>query len=506
MRADIGLAVVLGAIVVLGIRVSASGKPTKADIPSGVSREVKALIEQTFSPDPRLRIEACDKLERMDKVAAPAVPFLIQLLGDKSETKDVFSGEVGISAELALKAIGEPAIKPCIVALSQSSGQQRQALIAVLGSSGERAAAEVLAGLLSDPDVDIRRRAAGSLDDCLKLRQGRPQPIHILPILVQARMDRNVNVRMWIARALGDLQDPRVVEPLQEMLNDASESVRGDAAAALGQVPDRRVVPTLLAVLQNAKESESVRCSAAVALGKTADPSVIESLAAVLKDRGKPIELRSDAACGLGYCRDHRALEPLLGVLKSKSEPAVGVRRAAVEAIADLEGERAIPLLTQLAKERGDGYRVLQVQSQAALSLVQITHGAIDDADVAAMAIKEIEAGKFFQEGVAHEILEMMALNGKTRAVRKVARQAIPEGVSTSVKQESLAIDAKEENRRRTFLILASLLYYPLAILSWAFLYRSSLRQRRVRLRSLLTLVVLIAIGVLGPTLLIPKW
>ena len=55
MRADIGLAVVLGAIVVLGIRVSASGKPTKADIPSGVSREVKALIEQTFSPDPRLR-------------------------------------------------------------------------------------------------------------------------------------------------------------------------------------------------------------------------------------------------------------------------------------------------------------------------------------------------------------------------------------------------------------------------------------------------------------------
>jgi len=72
------------------------------------------------------------------------------------------------------------------------------------------------------------------------------------------------SIRRDAARALGELEDPRAVEPLIAALKDESFSVRKAAAEALGKIGDTRAVEPLSAALKD-KDSD-VRKAAAEAL------------------------------------------------------------------------------------------------------------------------------------------------------------------------------------------------------------------------------------------------
>ena len=127
------------------------------------------------------------------------------------------------------------------------------------------------------------------------------------------------------------------------------EDVRTAAAGALGQIGDPRAVEPLIAALKD--EGESVRSSAARALGKIGDPRAVESLSAALKD--KKWHVRKPAAGALdrlawkpdrgaagaaywaakgewGKCVEigAPAVEPLIAALKDED-----VRMRAVEAL-----------------------------------------------------------------------------------------------------------------------------------------------------------------------------
>jgi HEAT repeat protein len=187
--------------------------------------------------------------------------------------------------------------------------------------------------------------------------------------------DRNPVTRSGSAINLGDLKDPRAVEPLIAALQDRESSVQGDAAQALGRLQDPRAVEPLIALLQDPKES--VRENAVKALGSLEDPRAMRPLISLLSryilspsmeeavraalmriDPRRFLEniisalgdsdpkVRAAAASLLGQFRDPRALEPLVAALGDRDEQ---VRCAAARALGKMQDSRALePLLKAL--------------------------------------------------------------------------------------------------------------------------------------------------------------
>jgi len=64
--------------------------------------------------------------------------------------------------------------------------------------------------------------------------------------LIKALKDKDANVRLKAAEALGKLADSRAIDPLIEALkNDADWEIRDMAAWALGQIDDPRIIDPL---------------------------------------------------------------------------------------------------------------------------------------------------------------------------------------------------------------------------------------------------------------------
>jgi hypothetical protein len=148
-------------------------------------------------------------------------------------------------------------------------------------------------------------------------------------IMLHYKQDKNSSVRIGAARALGNINDTRAVEPLILALKDNNSGVRIGAAWALGNINDTRAVEPLILALKD--NNSSVRSIAAMALGNINDKRAVEPLILALKDND--CDVRSVAAIALGNINDTRAVEPLILALKDNNS---GVRSAAKDALAKL--------------------------------------------------------------------------------------------------------------------------------------------------------------------------
>ena len=63
--------------------------------------------------------------------------------------------------------------------------------------------------------------------------------------LIEGLKDKDSNVRMGVAEALGKIKDVRAVEPLIGSLKDPEPGVCEKAAIALGEIKDARAVEPL---------------------------------------------------------------------------------------------------------------------------------------------------------------------------------------------------------------------------------------------------------------------
>jgi HEAT repeat protein len=194
--------------------------------------------------------------------------------------------------------------------------------------------------------------------------------------------------RVSAATALGEIKDPRAVEPLIAALNNPNEDLdfRRAAAEALGEIKDPRAIEPLIAVLEDtdsflrwraaralsetaAKVSDSrTRTIVVEALRKMGDPQAAEPLIAAVTgheqlDRVSELinqlkdtdfSKRASAATQLGFGDkdyqgqddDHRAVEPLIAALKDSNSD---VRSSAVRALGELKDSRAVaPLIATL--------------------------------------------------------------------------------------------------------------------------------------------------------------
>jgi len=116
---------------------------------------------------------------------------------------------------------------------------------------------------------------------------------------------------------------------LIEALKNAKDSiVRAKAVKALGNIRDLRVVEPLIQALKD--EHWDVRRRAAWVLGNMGEPAV-EPLLQALED--EHWDVRRKAAWALGNIRDARAIEPLIQALRDEYPD---VRRQAARSLAAL--------------------------------------------------------------------------------------------------------------------------------------------------------------------------
>jgi vesicle coat complex subunit len=70
-------------------------------------------------------------------------------------------------------------------------------------------------------------------------------------ILIKKLKHKDVKIREEAAETLGELKDPRAVEPLIKALKDKDSRVRSEAAIALGKLRDPRAVEPLIEALKD---------------------------------------------------------------------------------------------------------------------------------------------------------------------------------------------------------------------------------------------------------------
>jgi HEAT repeat protein len=184
-------------------------------------------------------------------------------------------------------------------------------------------------------------------------------------------------VRAQAARMLGELGDPRAVEPLLAQIEDTADPFRVPViTAALEAIPRlgaaaepallrllddradarRRYVPRLLISAVGAAAApvlvglvddadDEVAMNAATALGSLRDPAFAPPLQAIVDDPSRPSLLRGVAASALGMSGSptaYNVLAPLLGA----HDPSL--LAGAIDGLAELSDPRAAPLIQAL--------------------------------------------------------------------------------------------------------------------------------------------------------------
>ena len=173
---------------------------TPPDIPekkisTDVPNDLREHIEKLYSLDASVRLIAAERLKKMGERAIPAIPFLIELLGDDTRLFGGWKGaSPGVEAAEALGNIGSLAVKPLIAVLKHENHTRRK--------NATRALVWI--------DVDAVEQ------------------------LVAALKNKNPNVRAQAAIALGEIKDRRAVKHLISIAKDPDAFVRSNVIRALG--------------------------------------------------------------------------------------------------------------------------------------------------------------------------------------------------------------------------------------------------------------------------------
>jgi HEAT repeat protein len=128
--------------------------------------------------------------------------------------------------------------------------------------------------------------------------------------LLLERLDRvsEDESRGHVAMALGLLEDARALQPLQELVDEATYRplVLREAALALGLLGDRRASDDLVRRLADAR-SQAAQAALAAALGQIGDRNAIEPLLEMVEDEALTYLARAFAAVALGsICYEER--------------------------------------------------------------------------------------------------------------------------------------------------------------------------------------------------------
>jgi HEAT repeat protein len=235
----------------------------------GSARAVPALVEQLGDESWAIRRAASDALW---EIGSSAVPSLKKALDHKSS-------DVQFWAIQALGEIADPSAVPALVKkVKKATGEEERInIIKALGEIADPKAAATLIGELGHESWFVRRAAGEALWTV------GPSAVDKL---IKALKHKNVNVRYWGCKVLGEMQAAEAVAPIVKLLGDKEWSIRSGAAYALGEIGDESAGEALLDHLED--PNEIVRKNVVIALGQIGDAKAIRSSSeAALEDQSE---------------------------------------------------------------------------------------------------------------------------------------------------------------------------------------------------------------------------
>jgi len=381
---------------------------TLRDIPKGLSPELKALIEDTFSDEFGVQDEAVRRLGQMGPAAAPAVLFLVRTWTENPKLNDFLS-------QIALNQIGDAAAPAMIARTKSSSLAARTELIRGLGWCDTWRIREGVLPYLEDPNPTLRHAAVASLYNCNDPRVVGP--------LIRRLTDSAVEVRKAAINNFYRLPTAAAFDPLSALANDVDPAVRVAALDALSRLKDPQVVPILSASLQKPGEVDDVRWRAVIQLGNSGDIRAAVPLVAVVDDDSYAPNIRAEGARGLAKLGAVHAIEMLIEILKNRDEPT-NVRAAAAHALTDFADRRAHEPLLEAAKTADDD----ALRFWGAMGAATISAGAVcDDRIVTALRDYSYRIDGYDRYYARKQlVLRMNVEKGKTESIRAAAIAADP--------------------------------------------------------------------------------
>jgi HEAT repeat protein/tetratricopeptide (TPR) repeat protein len=252
--------------------------------PTPMERNIKELLKSNVIG----RIEAAEALGEIGDSRA------IWSLSVAFKDRDI---GVRIAVVEALGKIGEPALDRLTIIFQSSHGRVLEVVIEVLGKIGEPAIKPLLL-LLNN---DARSRPITSVKAFVKI--GQPA---VIPLINNLK-HRIPKGRWGSAKSLGEIGDPRAVEPLIQALNDSNIGVRIAVVEALGKIGSPRAIVPLIDAIRD--EVYQVRVSVVEALGEIGDPRALEPLSHALTD--EVYQVRVSVVEALGEIGGPGVVEPL---------------------------------------------------------------------------------------------------------------------------------------------------------------------------------------------------
>lgn len=212
---------------------------------TAASAATRKLIAMLQTGTPKQKIKAANTLGAMGPKAAPAVPYLVELI-DSSEKHETLTDKLFNSAS------------PLGGAGRYVMFQSQEALVRIDGPAVE----PLCAALLRHSRSRVRWNAAIVLGKIKDMRS-------VTPLIASLATDKDYQVRMWSAEALGKMTETwsvnslgNAVQALMEALKDRDSNVRQKAAWSLGEMKATEAVPALIDTL----EKDGKNSNAGVAL------------------------------------------------------------------------------------------------------------------------------------------------------------------------------------------------------------------------------------------------
>ena len=177
-----------------------------------------------------------------------------------------------------------PALLDTVRATRSEDGDVREIALRALARIGDPRAVPSLVDALRSAEPWLAPRLADVLT-----RHGADS---VTPMMQLLENGTRHHARPWAANVLGELRAQRAFPVLVRALGDIEDEVRARAAYALGRLGDRRAIPYLLEHLLT-DPAPFVRARIAGALGQFDDPDVIERLVRALADPAWWVRMRS---------------------------------------------------------------------------------------------------------------------------------------------------------------------------------------------------------------------
>ncbi|MFB6151352.1 MAG: HEAT repeat domain-containing protein [Haloarculaceae archaeon] len=296
---------------------------------------------------PELRMAAANGLGQLEH--ADAVPKLVERFDDPDP-------RVRARAARACGAVGDPRATGALEdLLTDDSAAVRREAAEALGGIGNRQALRALLPLYEDGDESVRRIAVGAFgnfdnerpveylvesltDPAAAVR--RAAVYSLVELLANVPTEQSHEIRETVVEELSETDDPNVVLPLVEILEESRQNAqRRNTAWLLGRVTDEaereRVVDALVEALR--AEDTMTAQFAATSLAELGGEAVEDRLLAIVDDADEPTDARAQAVFTLGKVGGERSRERLDALLDETENEQI--RKRTFSALSKLGGQ-----------------------------------------------------------------------------------------------------------------------------------------------------------------------